>query len=381
MAGGRRGFTPSRGAAALALALVLILADGCTGSRDRPGAPDPSDGQTTGAGTNGDASGQTADIDEPEAGLYRIDLATGETEPILTGAREPRDPERSPDGSRLAYVADGPNGLPQIFLLEDGRSRRLTDLPGGASDPTWSPDGTRIAFAGARTKGGDSDIFVGDSDIFVVGVDGSHVRMIAGTDGYDRRPDWSPDGSRIVFDNYGEIWVATVDDGTLTRLPLTPLPGSSDRWGHGYPADPTWSRDGRWIAFTRFDPHTINAIVHIVRLWIVRSNGTDERPLPTHETREFWYWQLDPSWSPDGSAIAFASTRRGGFSHANVGIGIVDARTGEVEYLPIPVWAWDLSWDADGLIASVAGHMRPSPPYRGVTVGSTQDPWPTPASG
>ncbi len=255
---------------------------------------------------------------------------------------------RSPDGSRLVYVASVPRGLQQVFVLEDGMSRQLTNLPGGAVEPTWSPDGTRIAFAGSMTRGRDSDIFVAEAN-------GGRVRLMAATDGYDRRPDWSPDGSRIVFDNYGEILVVSVRDGTLTRLPLTPRRGTSYPHRGGAAADATWSRDGRWIAFTRFDPHPINGIVHIVRLWIVRSDGTDERPL-RRQWKRFWYWQLDPSWSPDGSSIAFVSPARP--DKLPPDIGILDMETGQVAYLSLSVRAWDLSWDADGIIASVGDGTR-----------------------
>jgi Tol biopolymer transport system component len=303
-------------------------------------------------------------VDVPEPGLYRVDPTTGEAELLLSGAGEPREPESSPDGSRLVYQGIVRKGTAQIFVLENGKSRQLTHLPGGAAEPTWSPDGSQILFAGATSKGR-------DSDIFVMQADGSRVRLVARTDGYDRRPDWSPDGSQIVFDTYGEIWVASVDDGQVSRIPVKTPQGRS--------AAPLWSPDGRWIAVTGYDFHPINGIVHITRLWLVRPDGTDERPIEGGKPA-FYDWQLEATWSPNGRSIAFVSGGRGSFAALSPNpsdIAIIDVRTGEVALLSTALPGWDLSWDAEGLIiASMGGEAPPSPPIHGVSTLRSYDPWP-----
>jgi Tol biopolymer transport system component len=206
-----------------------------------------------------------------------------------------------------------------------------------------------------------------DSDIFVMQADGSRVRLVARTNRYDRRPDWSPDGSRIVFDTYGEIWVASVADGLVTQIPIsTP---------QGYPVAPIWSPNGRWIAVTGYDWHTINGIVHITRLWMVRPDGSDRRPLDDQRP-QFFDAQLEASWSPDGRSIAFVGGE-GQPALTLLEIGVIDVRTGKVVYLSASPRVVDLSWNAEGVIlASVAEAASPSPPILGVTTSPTQDPWP-----
>ncbi len=347
---------------AVGLALVLVLA-GCTDAGEQIATPDASEGSQTpvvgsmGASPSGATGDPVAADVELEPGLYRLDPATGEAELFFSAAGELREPERSPEGSAIVYQGSGRRGIPQIFMLEDGEARKLTHLPGGAAEPTWSPDGSLIAFAGAVSEGDDTDIFVMEPG-------GSGVRLLARTNGYDRRPDWSPDGSRIVFDTYGKIWVAAVADGHVTQIPIsTP---------QGYPVAPLWSPNGRWIAVTGYDSHTINGLVHITRLWLVRPDGTGRRSLEKGKPK-FYDSQLEASWSPDGSSIAFLGGEGLGASK----LGIIDVHTGKVVFISAARRVIDLSWSAeDFILASEAEGASPSPPITGVSTSATRDSWP-----
>jgi Tol biopolymer transport system component len=355
---------------AAGLTLLIVLA-GCTNGSDPAATPDPSaESQTsvvgsTGASPIGSAEDPVAEDIELEPGLYRLDPATGEAKLLFSTPGELREPERSPEGSRIVYQRSRRRGIPQIFVLEDGKPRQLTHLPGGAAEPTWSPDGSLIAFAGSMNEGDDTDIFVMEAD-------GSGVRVLARTNRNDRRPDWSPDGSRIVFDTYGQVWLASVVDGHVTQIPVsTPY----------YPVAPIWSPNGRWIAVTGYDAHTINGIVHITRLWLVRPDGSGRRPIEK-EKPDFFDSQLEASWSPDGGSIAFVGGAGLGVipgqdAQTSFELGMIDIRTGEVVYISAVPYVIDLSWSAEGFIlASMAEAASPSPPVRGVTTYPTRDPWP-----
>jgi Tol biopolymer transport system component len=72
-----------------------------------------------------------------------------------------------------------------------GRVTRLTNDPNGVTDgPDWSPDGSRIVFAAGPA---------GAEDIFVMDADGSNVTPLTSDPASDYAPAWSPDGSQIAF--------------------------------------------------------------------------------------------------------------------------------------------------------------------------------------
>jgi Tol biopolymer transport system component len=267
------------------------------------------------------------------------------------------EPEWSPTGPQVVYESRPETKAPQIFLLTERRkAHQLTHLPGGAREPAWSPDGSQIAFVARSRAHRDGRR---DTDIYVMKADGSHVRRLAGTPREDdRRPDWSPDGSHVVFDDYGNLWAASVRGREPTCLTCA-VPISHR---HGPAADPTWSPDGRWIAFTRLDPGSINAMIPYAHLWVMRPNGTDERPITTPKDR--WKeWQIEPTWSPDGRSIAFV----------DVGadrIGVADVRSGDVQLAPtrLPALAAGLHWSRSWLVASVGAWAAPSPAIQGADI-------------
>ena len=140
----------------------------------------------------------------------------------LTGASEYAytEPAWSPDGSTLACTREG-----NIWLLAatGGPGTQLTTA--GGHSPSWSPDGAFITYAGS-----DGFVYI----IPVVG--GSPRRLLAGGD-----PAWSAGGTWIAFVN-GELWVTAATGGTPVQL-------TSDGKSK---AQPTWSPDGRSIAYTEY---------------------------------------------------------------------------------------------------------------------------------
>jgi Tol biopolymer transport system component len=132
-------------------------------------------------------------------------------------------PDWSPSGRRIVFqrsLIDGPDAL-WIYYFKG--ERRLTE----GADPAWSAKGD-IAFTQIR-RGGDY------GGIGVIRPDGSGLRQLT-TAG--RSPDWSPDGSTIVFTLGSKIASMRADGSRLRRLPVT---GSA----------PAFSPDGEQIVFVR----------------------------------------------------------------------------------------------------------------------------------
>jgi TolB protein len=185
----------------------------------------------------------------------------------------------------------------QVYAVNpDGTGlAQLTHEPQGisAQGPDWSPDGSRILFARV-----DLSNFVGR--IWIMNADGTGQRRLASDapGRSDMQPRFSPDGRHIVFIRcqpffeHCAIWIMR-SDGTHRHLviPFLQTPTETSNF------DPRVSPDGRRITFTRFGFHGI-----VAQVWVARIDGTHAHPLtaPRLEAGQ-------AAWSPDGSRLGFSS--------------------------------------------------------------------------
>jgi TolB protein len=136
-----------------------------------------------------------------------------------------------------------------------------------------------IAFHAANTRAG----------IYTMSPDGSGQVALT-TNQFDTAPEWSADGSRIVFEREGDIYVMNADGTGVTNLTNTPPPIDD--------GSPTWSPDGTRIAFASVRQNS--------DIYVMNDDGTGEVQL-TSDTR----YDDFPAWSPDGMTIAFFAARAG----------------------------------------------------------------------
>jgi TolB protein len=161
------------------------------------------------------------------------------------------------------------------------------------SEPEWSPDGSKIAFERAAVGARRVQIYTANAD----GTGLKRIRPSAACDGGEA-PAWSPDGAQIVFLCHFRIVIVNAD-GTDPRLVTS---GSRPTWWDG---DPQFSPDGTRIVFQRIDPR---AKPHGgFALYIVNADGTGERRLTPWALRAGDH----PDWSPDGNRILFRSNING----------------------------------------------------------------------
>jgi Tol biopolymer transport system component/imidazolonepropionase-like amidohydrolase len=266
--------------------------------------------------------------------IRRHDLETGHTESFVTGPGGAVRPTPSPDGKYLAFVR----------RIRMQSSLFLKDLESGAEFPIyedldrdlqevwgvhglypnmdWMPDSKSIVFwAGGGIKRIDIDnrevvdipfhvqdtraVFDAPRPTFEVAPAEFETSMV-------RNAEVSPDGSRVVYETAGRLYLKNLPDGEARLLTR----GSSDN----FELDPTWSRDGRTIAFVSWSDATLGH-VHTVSASGGRSKQVTTRP--GHYS--------GPRFSPDGESIVFEASSGG--------------------YLAPPTWSMEtgvLIVDADG---------------------------------
>jgi TolB protein len=227
----------------------------------------------------------------------------------------------SPDGKKIIFQAEeqgSGNPFYQIFLmdLETGVFHRVSPGAGRTTCSYFRPDGQKIIFASshldpdvkkqyrleqeqrARDKATgkrrryqwDFDPYM---DIFEANPDGTDLKRLTKTPGYDAEGSYSPDGKQIVFcsnrDGNLELYIMDAD-GTNVRQ-LTHAPGC-------YNGGPFFSPDGKQVIF-RSDRKKKDHL----QLYVINADGSGERALTDDLNWVFWA----PFWYKDGKHIIYTA--------------------------------------------------------------------------
>jgi Tol biopolymer transport system component len=217
---------------------------------------------------------------------------------LTSGPGDDTEPDVSRDG-RIVF-SRGWGSVPrgpylQLYIREpNGATHAVFASPSPTADyfPRWSPDGRRIVFTRASPGGELGGPVSADARIDLVNADGRGLRQLTAAS-RGSFATWSPDGRHIVF-----LAAAPEANPVLFTMDVA-RPAVVRRLTRKDGYQPSWSRDGRLIAFTaKRDAGTW-------QVYVIGSDGRHERRLtysPGHDDKF-------PSWSPDGRDIVFESTR------------------------------------------------------------------------
>ncbi len=214
----------------------------------------------------------------------------------------------------------------QLWLLstEGGEAHRLTSIKSGIDDYAWSPDGTRVVLAFRdSTAAADSaphpiviDRFQFKQDIegyldrhrvhlWLLDAATRQLTQLTSGDHDDMMPEWSPDGSRILFsskqqkdpdrtDNWDLFVIAPTAGASPTQLTHNDLDDSDPQWE----SRAVWSPNSQEIAFLQGGPDSLLYFA-LQRLAVISAAGGPVRIVSGALDRSF----VHPSWSGDGKSI------------------------------------------------------------------------------
>ncbi len=261
--------------------------------------------------------------------IYLVTVDTGKTVKLTNGEKGESAPQWSPQGERLAFLADRDKGA-QIWIIpaDGGEAEKLSSEDNGIQAFRWSPDGKTIAFvtrdtpkdkdAREKRKKDKFDTITVDRDLvyshlWTISVATKEKKRLTEGEFSVQAPQWSPDGSWIAYsaskagaqesiftdissDRDSDIFVIAATGGAPRKLTTNPAPDGN----------PQWSPDGKWIVYVA----SMDSWAAKIDVMLISAEGGT----PKNLTPGFLESGGNASWSADGKTIYFG-VGQGMYSH------------------------------------------------------------------
>jgi Tol biopolymer transport system component/predicted Ser/Thr protein kinase len=234
----------------------------------------------------------------------------------------------SPDGEYFVFAAGPPGPISQLWAVDERRGLfrrhspepvRLTSGPIEWGLPVFSKDGKKIFSSGATSRG-ELVRFGSKSKLFQPFLGGISAEFVS----------FSKDGQSVAYISFpdGIVWKANTDGSQREQVTGTAMAPRSLRL----------SPDGTQVLFVDSSSSQGTAA-----MWIVSSQGGVARRLLPHDSEP----ETDPTWSPDGQQIVFA-TGPEGLGNPKSTVSILDLASNKVTPLPGSVGLTSPRWSPDG---------------------------------
>jgi TolB protein len=220
--------------------------------------------------------------------IVAVDMDGGRTSVLTKMGSDCLLPAFSPTGGEVAFTSYLRNN-PDLYIVPagGGRARRVSKQLGLNTGAAWAPDGRALALTMS---------YEGNAELYRIGADGAQQARLTSSSAIDSSPSFSPDGGQIAFvSNRGgspQIYVMSASGGGAKRVTFQGKYNQTPRWSP--------RADKPQIAFTGRDERG----VFDVFILDVKSGKIDRLTQGKGSN-------LDPTWSPDGRLVAYVSSRGG----------------------------------------------------------------------
>jgi TolB protein len=222
--------------------------------------------------------------------IFAVDMDGGRTSTLTKMGSDCLLPAFAPAGGEVAFTSFLRNN-PDLWIVPagGGRARRISQHPGLNTGAAWSPDGRTLAVTMS---------YEGNSEIYRINPEGGVQNKLTTNPAIDSSPSFSPDGSQIAFvsnrQGSPQIFVMPASGGSPRRITFQGKYNQTPRFNP--------RADKPVIAFTGRDERGVFD-VFVVDL----KSGRIDRITQGKGSN------LDPTWSPDGRLLAYTSSRGGLF--------------------------------------------------------------------
>jgi len=281
------------------------------------------------------------DKSDYQSDVYVVPAGGGEARRLTTSPANDEHPRWSPDGRWIAFIserprpgkkegdaskADADEAKRQVWLIhpDGGEAMILSDAPASISDFEWSPKGDAIAYIAKEPKSDERKKKEKDKDdawtpsqmypwnrLWVESIADRKATQLTRGEFHVSGFSFSPDGRRIVVaaqptplipDQFNsELYIVNVADGAIKDLVKR----------KGTDTSPSWSPDGKWIAFISQDGRTTDWFSNEYLCVVAPSGGT-----PQNLTADFDERAVAPNgdlvWNADGGIIFQAAQKTAG---------------------------------------------------------------------